>query len=156
MGRPLIIGTVAWCAAVIAAIAGAAMPGDQPRLSLGLLALAVALAAGAAILLVVDWLRRRSARRGARAAAQSLSRLEYLPAVTTRTRLLRWRGGRYLVGRSRLVAATPGLPENGGPRHAAQAELDSVLHLRGSAYPRPASSTTQPRTDAAPAAPRAP
>lgn len=139
MGRSLTAATIAWSVAVLAAIAGAVLPSDREQLSLGLFAFAVALGLTVAILLVADGLRRRRSHRRGQAAAQSpLARLEYLPAVTTRTRLIRWRGARSQVIRRK---ATPG--------SVATAEL------RGSAYPRPASSTRQPRTDGVEVSPRA-
>ncbi len=139
MGRALTAATIAWSVAVLAAVAGAVLPSDREQLSLALFAFAVALGLTVAILLVADGLRRRRSRRRTGAAARSpLARLEYLPAVTTRTRLIRWRGARSQVIRRK---ATP------GPMAATE--------LRGSAYPPPASSTRQPRTDAVAASPRA-
>ena len=155
MSRPLTGAVLAVSAAVLAAIAAALLPSDLQRLSLGLFALAVAASVGGATLLVADGIRRRSARRVAAAAAgSSLSRLEYLPAVTTGARKLQWRGGRYLVG------SRTGAPDAEARGHAADVVgaahcPGGVQHLRGSGYPRPASNTRQPQIDEAEASPRA-
>ena len=156
MARPLTAAAVAWSVAVLAAIAAAVLPSDLQRESLGLFAFAVAPSAGVVILLLAAGLRQRSARRRAAAAAPEspLSRLEYLPAVTTGTRRLRWRGGRYLVGR-RLTESTAADVEDVALVGSAQPRGDAVGQLTGSAYPRPASSTRQPQSDAAEASPRA-
>jgi hypothetical protein len=155
MSRPLTGAALALSAALPAAIAAALLPSDLQRLSLGLFAFAVTASVGAAILLVADRIRRRSARRVAAAAAGSpLSRLEYLPAVTTGARKLQWQGGRYLVG------SRTGAPDAEARGHAedlvgAAQSPGGVQHLTGSGYPRPASNTKQPQIDEAEASPRA-
>jgi hypothetical protein len=153
MPRPLTGAGLALAAAVLAAIAAALLPSDLQRLSLGLFAFAVAASIGAALLLVADGRRRRSRRRAAAAAARStLSRLEYLPTVTTGTRKLLWRGGRYLVG-SR--SATPDAEAGEHDVALVGSAQSRSEQLRGSGYPRPASSTRQPQIDEAEASPRA-
>ena len=135
MARPLTVASIAWSVAIVSAITGLLLPSPQERVSFGLFAFAVAVGLLVAILLVADGLRQRARRRAAGAGAGSpLGRLEYLPSVTTRTKLIRWRGGRSQVARRRTGANAP---------------------ATGSAYPRPASSTRQPRSDTAEASPRA-
>jgi hypothetical protein len=146
---------IALSVAVLAAAAAAVLPSDLQRASLGLFAFAVATSLGVAILLVANGPRRRAARRGAVAAAESpLRRLEYLPAVTTGTRRIHWRGGRYLVGRPAADGAAAAVEEV-GLVGSAQPRGDAVGQLTGSGYPRRASSTTQPQSDEAGAGPRA-
>ncbi|MBJ7593869.1 MAG: hypothetical protein JF886_03245 [Candidatus Dormibacteraeota bacterium] len=139
MARPLTVASVAWSVAIASAITGLLLPSPQERVSLGLFAFAVAVGLSVAIVLIADGLRHRARHGAGVAGAQSpLGRLEYLPAVTTRTKLIRWRGGRSRVARRRTGTNAPG-----------------SLHLTGSAYPPRASSTRQPRTDAVEASPRA-
>ncbi len=139
MARPLTVASVAWSVAIASAITGLLLPSPQERVSLGLFAFAVAVGLLVATVLIADGLRHRARRRAGVAGAQSaLGRLEYLPAVTTRTKLIRWRGGRSQVARRRTGANAP-----------------ASVHLTGSAYPPRASSTRQPRTDAVEASPRA-
>jgi hypothetical protein len=150
MSRPLSIASAAWTVAILAAIAGVELPSDHMVLSLALFAFAVGLGLLVAITLVADGLRRRRARhqRAAAAAPSPLHRLEYLPAVTTGTRRIRWRGAT-----SRLTPRRPGALD---ARQGAQQQPATAGELTGSAYPRPASSTRQPRIDEVEAGPRAP
>ncbi|MDQ6857200.1 MAG: hypothetical protein M3Z57_09020, partial [Candidatus Dormibacteraeota bacterium] len=99
MTRPLATASAAWTVAILAAITGVALPGADTRLSLALFAFAVGLGLVVAIVLIADGIRQRSARRShaAEQALCALSRLEYLPSVTTGTRRIRWRGGRHVV-----------------------------------------------------------
>jgi hypothetical protein len=156
MARPLAVASAAWAVAILAAAAGVLLPSDHMRVSLALFAFAVALGLLVAIVLVADGLRHRSARR--RAAVETvhspLGRLDYLPSVTTRTRLIRWRGARYQLTarRARLGPTTYGVVD--GPSLAQQSTQPGG-ELMGSAYPQPASSTTQPQIDEVEASPRA-
>jgi hypothetical protein len=117
MARPLAIASAAWTVAILAAITGVLLPGDDMRLSLALFAFAMGLAMLVATVLVSDGLRHRSARRRAAAAmAQSaLGRLEYLSSVTTRTRRIQWRGSQDRLSRR---------PPNARPAHSASLDLD--------------------------------
>lgn len=137
MPRTVTFAAVAVCSAVLAATAAALLPADLQRLSLGLFAFAVAISVVVAALLLAGGGRRRrpAHRRGDAAAASPLSRLDYLPAVTTRTMRLQWRGGRYVIG--------------------SRPDGVRVQDLTGSAYRRPASSTRPPQSDGAEASPRA-
>ncbi|HWF57834.1 MAG TPA: hypothetical protein VG520_05740 [Candidatus Dormibacteraeota bacterium] len=153
MPRPLIIAAIALALAVLAAAVAAVLPSELQRASLGLFAFAAAASLGVAVLLLVDGAKRRAAHRADLAAAESpLRRLEHLPSVTTGTRLIRWRGGRHLVGR-RLAAQAPAAGADVALVGVAQAG-GGAEQLTGSGYRRPASSTRQPLSDAAEAAPR--
>jgi hypothetical protein len=155
VGRPFAVASAAWSIAIVAAVAGVLLPSEHMRISLALFAFAVALGLLVAILLVDDGLRHRRSRH--RAAAETtrspLRRLEYLPSVTTRTRRIRWRGGRSQVtARRARLGPTP----FGALGRAPQAqEAEPAGDLTGSAYPRPASSTKQLRSDEVEAGPRA-
>ncbi|MDQ6847616.1 MAG: hypothetical protein M3019_08565 [Candidatus Dormibacteraeota bacterium] len=139
MARPLTVASVAWSVAIASAITGLLLPGSEERVSLGLFAFAVAVGLLLALMLVVGGLRQRTRRRAGVARAPSpLRRLEYLPAVTTRTKLIRWQGGHSQVARWRTGADAP-----------------ASAHLTGSAYPLHPSSTRQLRSDAVEANPRA-
>jgi hypothetical protein len=154
MPRSMTAAAIALPVAVLAAVAAAALPADLQRESLGLFAFAVATSLGVAILLLADGRRRRAARRRAAAAAESpLRRLEYLPAVTTGTQRIHWRGGRYLVGRPAAEDAAAGVAEV-DLVGSAQPGGAGVEQLTGSGYPPRASSTKQPWSDGAEAAPR--
>jgi hypothetical protein len=114
--------------AVLAAVAGVLLPGDDVRVSLALFAFAVALGLVVSILLVADGVRHRRRRRGAAHAAQSpLRRLEYLPPVTTATRRIRWRGARPQVMRRQSTVSTAGrglgAPAVAGPDATPPVEL---------------------------------
>jgi len=135
MPRSLTLAAVALCFAVLAAVAAALLPGDLQRVALALFASAAAISVGVAILLLSGGGRRRDTHRRAATAESPLSRLDYLPTVTTRTRRLQWRGGRYVIG-----SHPDGL---------------RVQNLTGSAYRPPASSTRPPQTDGVEASPRA-
>jgi hypothetical protein len=156
MTRRLAVATVAWVLAVVAAIVGVVLPHNQHQLALACFVLAVVAGAGVASLLLLDGLTQRPRRRRGRASAGSpLDRLEYLPAVTTRTRRLHWRGGRHLMTDAQATSDV----------HASQEEVDLIgsVHPRSdrapgvtaSAYPPPASSTTPPQTDTGEAGQRA-
>ena len=156
MARPLAVASAAWTVAILAAVAGVLLPSDLVRVSLALFAFAVGLGLLVAIILVADGLRHRGARR--RAAAETahspLGRLEYVPAVTTRTRRIRWRGARSQVtARRARLGPTPFATVDAAPQ--AQQPSEPAGELTGSAYPRPASSTRQPRIDEVEASPRA-
>ncbi len=155
MSRPLATAGAAWILAILAATAGVLLPSEDMRLSLALFALAMGLGLLIGGLLVADGLRRRRARqRAALTDAQSgLERLEYLPSVTTATLRLQWRGARVQVtgGRRLVLEAAPGPTTVAAPIHP----VATSAELTGSTYPRPASSTTQPRSDEAEARPRA-
>ena len=139
MARPLTVASVAWSVAIASAITGLLLPSTQESVSLGLFAFAVAVGLLVAIVLVADGLRQRARRRAGVAGVRSpLARLEYLPAVTTASKLIRWRGARSRVMRRRTGANAPASRE-----------------LTGSAYPPRASSTTQPLSGAVEASPRA-
>jgi hypothetical protein len=154
MPRPLITAAIALSVAVLAAAAAAVLPSNLQRASLGLFAFAAATSGGVAVLLLVDGARRRAARRAAvRAAESPLRRLEYLPAVTTGTRRIHWRGGRYLVGRLAAEGAAAGVAEV-DLVGSAQPGGAGVERLTGSGYPPRASSTKQPSSDGAEAGPR--
>ena len=140
MTRRLAVATVAWVLAVLAAIVAVVLPTDQHPLALAFFVFAVVAGVGVAILLLLDGLRQRPhRRRGSASGGSPLDRLEYLPAVTTRTRRLHWRGGRHLM------------------RSASQEDVDLVGSVQprpdrgqdvtASAYPPPASSTTPPQSD---------
>ena len=156
MARLLIAAAMA-SSAVLAAIAGLLLPSDQQRASSALFVFARVLGVVVVILLLAAGLRQRSARRRAAAAAPEspLSRLEYLPAVTTRVRLLHWRGDRYLVNLRRTAPDASESPQDAGLAGSAQPPYDATQDVTGSAYPRPASSTRQPQSDTAEASPRA-
>ncbi len=128
MARPLAAASAAWTVAILAALAGVLLPSDRVRVSLALFAFAAGLGLLVAIVLVADGVRHRHARRRAAAAAPQspLSRLEYLPSVTTGTRRISWHGARYGVMRR--------------PPTERSADAD-VLHTRREA-PR---STTPPK-----------
>jgi hypothetical protein len=157
MTRQLAVATAAWVLAVLAAIVGVVLPRTQHRLALGLFVFAVVASVGVAILLLLDGVRRRPRRPRAPAPGESpLDRLEYLPAVTTRTRRLQWRGGRHLVG-DRPPTPTAGEAQDEVDLvGTVQPRRDIANEVTGSAYQRPASSTTPLPNDAAEASPRAP
>jgi len=147
--RSITAAAVVLSVAMLAAVAAAVLPADLQRESLGLFAFAVATSLGVAILLLANGPRRRAARRGALAAAESpLRRLEYLPAVTTGTRRIHWRGGRYLVGRPAADGAAAAVEEV-ALVGSAQPRSEGVEQLTGSRYPQRASSTRRPQSDGA-------
>jgi hypothetical protein len=155
MTRQLAVATAAWLLAILAAIVGVVLPGDQHRLALALFVFAVVASVGVAILLLLDGLRQRPRRRrGSASGGSPLDRLEYLPPVTTRTRRLNWRGGRH------LMTDAPTTPD----ANASQKEVDLIgavqprrraEEVTGSEYPPPASSTTPPQSDTGEAGRRA-
>jgi hypothetical protein len=152
MTRRLAVATVAWVLAVLAAIVGVVLPGNQHRLALALFVFAVVAGVGVAVLLLLDGLRQRpSRRRRSTSGGSPLDRLEYLPAVTTRTRRLHWRGGRHLIRN----AAANSSQEEVDLIGTAQPHRDQTQDVTASAYPPPASSTTPPQSDTGEAAQRA-
>jgi hypothetical protein len=152
MTRRLAVATVAWVLAVLAAIAGVVLPGNQHRLALALFVFAVVAGVGVAVLLLLDGLRQRpSRRRGSTSGGSPLDRLEYLPVVTTRTRRLHWRGGRHLIRNAEANASQEEVDLIG----TAQPRRDPAQDVTASAYPPPASSTTPPQSDTGEAAQRA-
>jgi hypothetical protein len=155
MTRQLAVATVAWVLAVLAAIVGVVLPRNQHRLALALFVFAVVASVGVAVLLLLDGIRQRPRRRRGKAPdASPLDRLEYLPAVTSRTRRLHWRGGHQVM--------TDARPTDEG---ASEEEVDLIgaVHPRGdrapevtgSEYPPPASSTTPRQSDVGEAGQRA-
>jgi hypothetical protein len=88
---------VVWVFAVASAVGGVITGQTGTRLSLGLYAAAVALGVVVAALLLLSVVRRRRARARTPAApaVSALSRLDYLPSVTSRAPRLRWRGDQY-------------------------------------------------------------
>ncbi len=132
---------------MLAAVAGVILPSQQQRLSLALFAAAVGLSLVTALALIADGLHQRRLRRKAIAkeAHQSLARLEYLPSVTTRTRRLRWRGGRSRVSRTPAPRQVPATSTPApGQVPATSAPVARVAELQG----RP---TRQRRATRAPA-----
>ncbi len=88
---------VLWCLAVITAIGGAVAAGPNEQLAQDLFLAAAGVGVIVGVLLAVatvsDARARRAARR--RPAESPFSRLEYVPAVTTPARRLRWKGSPY-------------------------------------------------------------
>jgi hypothetical protein len=148
MTRQLAVATVAWVLAVLAAIVGVVLPPNQHPVALALFVFAVVASVGVAALLLLDGLRPRlRRRRGAASGGSPLDRLEYLPAVTTRTRRLHWRGGRHLM-------SDPGPAPDDGASHeevdligAVQPRRDRAQDVTASGYPPTASSTTPQQSD---------
>jgi hypothetical protein len=106
MSPRMVVATIASLLAVAAA-AGGVVAGTGRPLAVGLFATAGVLAATAVALVIAAARQARRLRARRRAAVDSpLLRLEYLPSVTSRVPLLRWRGSRYwsIGGRA---SATP-------------------------------------------------
>jgi hypothetical protein len=156
MTRRLAVATVAWVLAVLAAIVGVVLPSNQHPLALALFAFAVVAGVGVAVLLLLDGLRQRpSRRRGSMSRGSPLDRLEYLPAVTTRTRRLHWGGGRHLMTNAEANPDASASQEEVDLIGTVQPRRDKAQDVTASAYPPPASSTTPPQTDTGEAAQRA-
>ena len=155
MTRQLAVATVAWVLAVLAAIVGVVLPTSQHGLALALFVFAVVASVGVAILLLLDGLRQRPQRgRGSASGGSPLDRLEYLPAVTTRTRRLHWRGGRHLMTGTQATSAASASQEEVDLIGSVQPRRDRAQDVTASAYPPPASSTTPPQSDTGEAAQR--
>jgi hypothetical protein len=104
--------TIAGGLTVASAVGGALAADSSPPLALALIVLAVVLNGTAAIALLAT-LRESRRRRAARGtdSESPLSRLDYVPSVTSRAPRLRWRGSRYWsIGRRGRLAHL-GLPE---------------------------------------------
>jgi hypothetical protein len=155
MTRQLAVATVAWVLAVLAAIMGVVLPSNLHPLALALFVFAVVASVGVAILLLLDGLRQRPRRRrGSASGGSPLDRLEYLPAVTTRTRRLQWRGGRHLMTDTDATSAASAPQDEVNLIGSVQSRRDRAPDVTGSAYPPPASSTTPPQSDTGEAAQR--
>jgi hypothetical protein len=156
MTRQLAVATVAWVLAVLAAIVGVVLPRNQHRLALALFVFAVVASVGVAVLLLLDGIRRRPRSRRARASGESpLDRLEYLPAVTTRTRRLHWRGGHHVMTDARPAPDERAPQEEVDLIGTVQPRRDSTQEVTGSTYPPHASNTTPQQSDAGEAGQRA-
>ncbi len=98
--------TIAGGLTVASAVGGAFAAGASPPLALALIVIAVVLGGTAAIALLAT-LRKSRRRRAARRTDREspLSRLDYVPSVTSRAPRLRWRGSRYWsIGRRGRLA----------------------------------------------------
>jgi hypothetical protein len=123
---------VLWCLAVIAAIAGAVAAGPSQQLAQDLFLAAAGVGVVVGVLLLLATMSEAHTRRAARRrpAESPLSRLEYLPAVTSPARRLRWKGSPYWrigVGAERQVVGRR-VPSAAGAAHAdvAQPSLGEV------------------------------
>jgi hypothetical protein len=156
MTRRLAVATVAWVLAVLAAIVGVVLPGNQHRLALAFFVFAVVAGVTVAVLLLLDGFRQRPSRRRATTSGGSpLDRLEYLPSVTTRTRRLHWGGGRRLMTNAEANPDASASQEEVDLIGTAQPRRDPAQDVTASAYRPPASSTTPPQSDTDGAAQRA-